>query len=68
MQTDEILKSTHRVDLFVLSEAHGGYSIDGHSQSSDEQMDKCDPVGKKWPGEDRGTILCSLCFGNGKNP
>lgn len=40
---------THRINRFMLGEAHWRNTIDTYSQDSDEQMDKGDPVCKKRP-------------------
>lgn len=54
----QIIKQyTYRVDSFMLREAHRGNTIDSDSQDGNEQMDKCDPVGKEGPGQDRKTVL-----------
>lgn len=44
----------------MLREAHRGNAVDGHRQDGDQQMDKCDPVGKKRPLEERGTSCESI--------
>lgn len=40
---------THRINRLVLREAHGCYAINTHSQNSDEEVDKRDPVGEERP-------------------
>lgn len=62
------VKYTHRVNGFMLWEAHRGNAVDTDSQDGDEQMDKCDPVGKKRPREERKAISVSISWETGKNP
>lgn len=51
------VKCAYRVKSFVLREAHGGDAVDGDGQDGDDQMDKCDPVGKKGPNEEKRTEM-----------
>lgn len=41
----------------MLWEAHGGNPINSYSQDGDDQMDKSDPVWKKWSSADTRDIL-----------
>ncbi len=50
----------------MLWEANRNDSIDSDSQDGDEQMDKCDPVGKKGPGDNSRTISGLISPGTGR--
>lgn len=51
----------------MLCEAHRSDAVDGDSQNGDEQMNKCDPVGKERPVEKSRIISGSICWETDKN-
>lgn len=46
-------EAAHRINRLVLGKADRRDPVDTHSQDSNEQMDKRDPVGKKRPVRDK---------------
>ena len=51
----------------MLGEAHRSNAVDGDSQNGDEEMDKCDPVGKERPVEKSEAISSSVSWEFEKN-
>ena len=47
----------------MLGEANGGDAVDRHRQDGDEQVDKCDPVGEKGPGDTEEELIKSTTKG-----